>query len=254
MRNIVVAVACSLVCACGSGSGSEGPGSAALAKTFTYDAPQAPTADEAAAAADAQSAFDSNPSDAAAAVAALVEKLAANSGGGAPFALPARAGRLHELLSAACTTRSGSTFTFTNCSVSEGSATITVNGTLTASKSGASWDITANVQGARASATYTTATHDAGKFTASAGHLSGEAGSDISGSVALNGQTVSTFALATSVSLDLDYQLAPRACVTAGTLEAKLVWTQRPAGVTVADKAVKIAWTGCGEFRVSHSR
>lgn len=253
MRNIVPALACSfIVCACGSSPSPKGPGAAAAAKTFDYDAPQAPTADEAAAAADAQDAFSANPSDAAAAVVALVEKLAARSAGG--FVLPAPVGRLHAFLHAPCVTESGNTFTFANCSVTENAVTITVNGTLTASKSGASWDITANVQGARGTATYAIATHDVGNFTATNARITGEAGSDISGSVAVNGQTVSTFALATSVALDLGFQLTPKACVTSGTLEAKLVWTKPPSGATVSDKAVKIAWTGCGEFHVSHSR
>ena len=251
MRNIIPALACSLlVCACGSSSEPKGPGAAAAAKTFDYDAPQAPTATEAAAAADAESAFTANPSDAASALVALLQKLATDAGG---LALPAPVAHVHALLLAPCTTANGNTFTFTNCSVTEGTITITVNGTLTASKTGASWDITANVQGARGTATYAIATHDVGNFTATDSRITGEAGSDISGSVAVNGQTVSTFALATSVALDLGFQLTPKACVTSGTLEAKLVWTKRPANMTVGDKAVKIAWTGCGAFHVSHS-
>jgi hypothetical protein len=256
MRNIISALVCSaLVCACGSSSEPKGPGAAALAKTFEYDAPQAPTAAEAAAASDAESAFSAAPasaSDAAAAIVAIIDKLSADAGSAAPLAAPVM--RLHSFLSAACATVSGNTVTFKNCSLTEGAVTITVDGTLTASKSGATWDITANVQGARATTTYAIATHDVGNFTATDGHVSGEAGSDISGSDSLNGQTVSRFALATSVSLDLGFQLAPNACVTSGNLEAKLVWTQRPSGVTVSDKAVKIDWTGCGAFHVSHSR
>ncbi|HEY2027816.1 MAG TPA: hypothetical protein VGH20_01290 [Myxococcales bacterium] len=251
MRNIISAIVCSvIVCGCGSASAPAGPGAAAAGKSFSYDAPQAPTADEAAAAAGVQSAFSANPSDAAAAVVALLQKLSTDASG---FALPAPVGNLPALSSAACVTTNGNTFTFNNCSVTEGAVTVTVNGSLTASQAGASWDVTADVQGARAAATYSIATHDVGNFTGSEGHVSGQAGSDISGTVAVNGQTVSTFALATSVALDLGYQLTPP-CVTSGTLEAKLVWTQRPAGVTVADKGVKIAWTGCGAFQVSHSR
>ena len=43
---------------------------------------------------------------------------------------------------------------------------------------------------------------------------------------------------------------------TAGNLEVKRVWTQRPAGATgkeFADVAVKLNWTGCNAFTVAHS-
>ena len=45
-------------------------------------------------------------------------------------------------------------------------------------------------------------------------------------------------------------------CVTAGTVEVKRVWSERPYGATgpdFADVAVKLTWTGCNTVTKQHS-
>jgi len=262
MKKIVLAFpAIAVLAGCGSS------GNAALSKTFSYGAAQAPSASEQAAATSAQTSL----SDAAAfnvaadgtkgaSVVAFVDDLASAVLGAAPtgMASPTPASTRAMVSSAFasdCTTVSADTVTFTNCAETDSGFTLTLSGTISAKAGTLTWDISGGFSGTSGAATVKPDLHQQGTMTVTATTIKGQGTSDFSGTASEFGQSAS-FGLATAAIVDVTYQTAPTSCVTSGTVEVKRVWTERPQGATgpdFADAGVKLSWTACGAFSVAHS-
>jgi hypothetical protein len=268
MKRIVLAfpaAACvALLAGCGSSSGN-----AALSKSFSYGAPQAPSASEQAAASSAQAslsdatAFASAPDGTkGAAVASFVDELAAAALGSSPLgiAAPAPATRTRLVTRAAtsdCAIVSGNTVTFKNCTETDSGFTITLNGSISASAGSVTWDVSGGFSGTDAASgvSINLNIHDAGTIAVTSTTVKGSATSEFSGSVSAQGQHAS-FGLDTAAVVDMTYQTTPSYCVTSGTVEVKRVWTERPQGASgpdFADVAVKLTWSGCDAVQVAHS-
>jgi hypothetical protein len=90
--------------------------------------------------------------------------------------------------------------------------------------------------------------HSAGRVVATATTAVGSITSEVSLTVSGGGQTLSA-ALDESLAFDVTRSDTCASSVTGGTLEAKRVWTTRPAGATPAqlpDEGATVEWTGCG--------
>lgn len=262
MKKIVLVFpAIALLAGCGSS------GNAALSKTFSYGAPQAPTASEQSAATSAQGSLSDAATFSAApdgtkgvSVVAFVDQLASAVLGAAPTGLstPTLASTRSMVGSAFasdCTVVSGDTVTFTNCAQTDSGFTLTLNGSISSKAGTITWDISGGFSGTNAGATVNLSLHQQGTMTVTASTIKGHGTSDFAGSASANGQSAS-FGLSTAALVDLTYQTAPSYCVTSGTVEVKRVWTERPQGATgpdFADAGVKLSWTGCDAFAVAHS-
>lgn len=263
------AISIALAAACGGSADN-----AALTKSFTYGAPQAPSSAESSAASTAQSDLSSTTSfstqpDAVkgAAIVAFSDSLAAAALGssGLPTGMQAPSGSdfTHALRSglynlSTCGVVVGSGVTFTNCTITEGSFTVSFSGSISVSGSTVTWSITGGLSGtdSSTSTTINISHHQSGSFAVTGTTLKGNAVSDFSGTVTSSGQSVS-FGLATAAVSDLTYQSAPSFCVTNGTVEVKRVWTQTPSGASgagFADAGVKLSWNGCNTVLVAHSQ
>lgn len=262
MKKIVLVFpAIALLAGCGSST------NAALSRTFSYGAPQAPSATDQSAATSAQSslsdaaAFSAAPDGAkGASVVAFVDQLASAVLGAAPtgMATPTPASTRNMVTSAVtsdCTSVTGDTVKFTNCAQTDSGFTLTLNGTVSARAGTVTWDVSGGFSGSNGGVNVNINVHQQGTITVTASTIKGQATSDFGGSASGNGQSVS-FGLSTAALIDLTYQTAPSSCVTSGTVEVKRVWTERPQGATgagFADAGVKIVWTGCETFTVAHS-
>jgi len=263
-RKIVAAVACFSLASCGGG------GNAALSRTFNYGAAQAPSSSEQLAAASAQSAVSSSStfgtapdSTSASTIVGLADDLAVSAFGGSVLASagvpeqPQLRNALRTAVTSACTTVTATSVTFNNCQESESGFTFTLSGSVTVNVSAAQnsveWNITGSFTGTDPSGVSINLTlHQSGKLTVTATTVVGDALSEIGGSVSGQGQSVS-FALHTAASVNLTYSAD---CITAGSIEVKRVWAQRPNGFSgpeFADVAVKLTWTGCDTVQVQHS-
>src|SRR5262249_50763336 len=134
--------------------------------------------------------------------------------------------------------------------------TFTLNGTVTASgmpgNGNVTWDIHGGFSGTNQGVTINLNLHQSGTLTVTPTTLVGNSLSEISGNVSGSGQSVS-FGLDTAAVVNLTYNAT---CVTAGSIELKRVWSQRPNGASgpeFADVAVKLSWTGCNTVQVQHS-
>ncbi len=261
-RILCTTASLALLAACGGSSGN-----AALSKSFNYGAPQAPSQAEQSAATSAQSSLQGTASFSTApdstkglAIISMADTLANASLGGASFGV--RAPDSHEVASAIrqasttdCAVVAGTTITFNSCSLAVDGFTITLNGSITSTTSSVTWSISGTFAGSANGTTLNVSTHQAGSMAVTASKITGSATSDVGGSANAQGQTIN-FGLATAAVIDLTYQTTPSYCVTAGTVEVKRVWTQRPNGATgnaFADVGVKLAWSGCNAVQVSHS-
>jgi hypothetical protein len=247
-------------------------GNAALSKAFTYGAPATPTTQETAAATSAQSqlsgtaSFGSAPgATSGAAIIAFADSLAASALGssGVPMAVaPSGSGSARALTNAdvysTCTTTTASSVTFNNCQIVSSGYTVTISGTISVSANTVSWNISGGVSGTDAATgiAVNVSHRQSGSLTVTATKVTGDAVSSISGSVSAQGQTVN-FGVDSAVLVDLTYQGSPF-CVTAGSVEVKRVWTQKPNGASgpaYNDAAVKLTWTGCNApVQVAHSQ
>jgi len=261
-----VALTSLLLASCGGGGGN-----AAISKSFNYGAAQAPNsseqlaADSAATSVAASSSFGSSPdSSKATTIVGLADDLAATALGGSPIASAGfvQNGDLSRAMRTAatipeCTTTTLNSVTFNNCQESESGFTFTLSGSVTVNVSAAQnsveWNITGSFTGTDPSGVSINLTlHQSGKLTVTATTVVGDALSEIGGSVSGQGQSVS-FALHTAASVNLTYSAD---CITAGSIEVKRVWAQRPNGFSgpeFADVAVKLTWTGCDTVQVQHS-
>lgn len=252
-------IAFALAAACGSS------GNPALSRTFNYAAPQAASTSEQSAATSAQSAVSNSASFSAApdatrgmAMAGFALDLAGEALGSATFgaAKPdTLRGALRRASLDTCATVAGNTVTFKDCTDGESGFDVSLNGSITATAGNVTWGITATFSASDTYGSASIAMHHAGTLSVTDTKVTGNATSDFSGSFSGQGQSVG-FGFAVAVLLDLSYQTAPTACVTAGSAEVRRVWTQRPQGATGAafsDAGVKFDWTACGAVQVQHS-
>jgi hypothetical protein len=252
----------SLLAACGGSSG----GNAALNKTFSYASPVPPTALEQSAVSTAQSALssaatlstaaDQGKALAVASFAETVGNIALPSGlASSQAASHAASSALRAAaVSSACTTQTASSITFTNCTDTQDSLGFTINGKISWTAAPVTWDITGAFKGTQGTTAFDVTLHQVGTLATAASKVTGSTTSDFNGSISAPGQAVS-FGLATAAVIDVTYQATPTYCVTAGTLEVKRVWTQKPqgaSGTAFTDAAVKVGWTGCNAFQVAH--
>jgi hypothetical protein len=256
---ITAALALLALASCGGG------GNAALSKSFNYGAAQAPTSSEQLAATSAQGAvsssatFGSAPdSVTASAIVGLADELAASALGGSALAAagvpeqPHVRGALRTAVTAECTTVTATSVTFNNCQDSDVGYTFTLNGTVSASNGKIDWDIHGSYSQSDQGLNVNLGLHQSGTLTVTATTVVGHSASELSGSVSLGPQSTN-FGLDTAAMVDLTYNPD---CITAGTVEVKRVWSERPAGATgpdFADAAVKLTWTGCNTVQVQHS-
>ena len=260
VQKAAVALASVVLVSCGGGGGN-----AALSKTFSYGAAQAPTTAEQTAATSAKSSvtasssFGATPDGTkATTIVSLADDLAASALGSVAVAagVPQSAQLSHALRSAAtvpaCTTTTATSVTFTNCTDTESGFSFTLNGTISSTNNVLTWDITGGFAGSDQGVTFNVNIHQSGSLTVTATTLSGNGLSEISGSASGSGQTIN-FGVSTAALINLTYTPT---CVTSGTIEVKRVWSPRPNGATAAqlpDVAVKLTWTGCDTISVQHS-
>ena len=92
-----------------------------------------------------------------------------------------------------------------------------------------------------------------GDLTFGAATIKGHTSSAVDATMRLQGITMSE-AVTTTLAADLGYAASPF-CVTSGTLTVAQVWSRRPMGLTRADlpdQGWRFEWTGCGAFTVAH--
>jgi hypothetical protein len=160
-----------------------------------------------------------------------------------------------------CAVVSSGKVTFTGCKVtvsqtSGSTATngsVTVNGdvSLSADHRTLTWDLTYGValtMSGTSALSMSGTQHSTGTIVTTATSAVGDIASEVSLTVSAGGQTVSA-AVDESLTFDVTRSDTCATGVTGGTLEAKRVWTSRPAGASSADlpdEAAKITWNGCG--------
>jgi hypothetical protein len=165
----------------------------------------------------------------------------------------------------ACAVVTSGKVTFTGCRVtvaqSSGGATtngaVTVNGdvSLSADHRTLTWDLTYGIgldMSGTSALTMSGALHSAGNVVATATTAVGAITSEVALTVSASGQTLSA-GVDESLAFDVTRSDTCASGGTGGTLEAKRVWTARPAGVPPAqlpDEAAKVQWTGCGTATV----
>jgi|GraSoiStandDraft_4_1057263.scaffolds.fasta_scaffold213574_2 hypothetical protein len=255
------AVASLLLASCG------GDSNAALSKNFNYGAAQAPTTAEQSAATSAQgtvsstSTFGSSPNaSTASSIISIADDLSASAFGssalgaaGLPQAEPHLRRALSTYVTDACATVTTTKVTFTNCSDSDSGYTFTLNGSVEVINGNEiKWDINGAFSGTNQGVSINLALHQGGNLKVTSTTVSGNSTSEIRGNVSAQGQSAS-FGLDTAAIVDLTYNST---CVTAGTIEVKRVWSEKPNGASgpdFADLAVKLSWTGCNTVQVQHS-
>lgn len=260
VQKAAVALASLVLASCGGGGGN-----AALSKTFSYGAAQAPTSSEQVAASSAKSSvtasqsFGSSPdATKATTIVSLADDLAASALGAVAVAtgFPQNPQLSRALRTAAtvpaCTTSTATSVTFKDCTDTESGFSFTLNGSISVASNTLTWDITGGFAGVDQGITFNVNIHQSGSLTVTSTTVKGNGLSEISGSASGNGQSIS-FGVSTAALIDLTYNAT---CVTAGTIEVKRAWSPRPNGATAAqlpDVAVKLTWTGCDAVQVQHS-
>ena len=278
-KRIAVAVAsCLALAACGGGSS----GNAAAGKTFTYGAPVVTS--QYSSALDVQlsgalalkSAPDASSAQDLASVSDVTSVLLGSSGvvaSASPaqqrlLAIGARAAS-RQLTSSggagfenpACVVTTTTSVKMTGCTITVSDPSMTskvqvdgsvsfdqVKGTLT-------WELTVSdatsftAQGM--SGTASVRAHESGALTVTDTTIKGQLLAEASAS---GSSTTGSASLGVSEAVTVDITYADGAVcssrVTSGTVEAKRVWTERPAGATgqeFEDRAAKVTWTACGQ-------
>jgi hypothetical protein len=259
-----------LLGACGGNGGPSENGATSTA--FVYGSPQAATSAQAGAMGATVASIDAfraapgtgpglGAADAARVTGALLQ--GGSIGSFSPAAVGATSAAVFDV--PACASVSGGKVTLTACRVtvsqsSGGSATngsVTVTGDVTLSADGQTltWDLRYGVELAMSGSSALTMSgtlHAAGHVVVTATTAVGAITSELSLTVSAAGQVVSA-GLDESLDFDVTRSAACASGVTGGTLEAKRVWTSRPAGASPAqfpDAAAKVEWTGCGTATV----
>lgn len=284
-KRLAVAVAsCLALGACGGGSS----GNAAAARSFTYGTPTQSTSlqtgavdGQLATALSAQSSPSASSAEAIASVSGLTgDLLGATPVAAAPAqrqaVAAARLAAARQLGAVAgdgfdvpsCVTVDSAnpavaTVTMSKCTMTvtdTGSTTrIQVDGSLAADRVAGTlaWSLTVvtDISETMVAATIDAALHESGKLTVTDTSIAGELQAELSGTETIQNQKFS-FGVDEDVTLDLSYAGTP-ACVTGGTLEAKRVWTVRPAGASATqlpDEGALVTWTACGQGTIAFSQ
>jgi hypothetical protein len=270
MKRIAVAVAACLALACGGDSGN-----AAAGKTFTYGS-TAQTNLTQSSALDVQlsgalalkSSPDATSAQDLASVSDITTALLGSSGlvaSASPtqqrlLAIGARAAS-RQLTSgfdnSTCVVTTTTSVKMTGCTLTvtnlSGTSKVQVDGSLSfdPAKGTLTWDMTVsdatNFTSQGVTGTASLHAHESGTLTVTNTTIQGQLLAEASASASSPTASVS-MGVSEAVTIDVTYQASP-ACVTGGTLEAKRVWTERPAGATgpsFADGAAKVTWTACG--------
>jgi hypothetical protein len=153
------------------------------------------------------------------------------------------------------------TVEFKNCTLSEASTdgttlTVNANGRVIGTPGSVAWDVTYNLSMTGPDATFTVGYHDVGNIDLTATSVKAHQEADI-GAAFSSGTQHAQLGLAQSVDLDVTIGDACASSITGGTLEAKRVWTRRPAGTSAeetADRGALFTWTDCDTVTVQFSR
>jgi hypothetical protein len=144
---------------------------------------------------------------------------------------------------------------FTETTV-EGTVTVRVSGTVTGGPGNVTWNMTYTADLGGPDMTVHFGYHDVGRVDVDASSLKAHQEADFGATVASGGQRAE-LGFAQSVDLDVALDGTCATHITGGTLEAKRVWTKRPAGAEaseLADRGVLFSWTGCGVAEARFSR
>ncbi|HTS81479.1 MAG TPA: hypothetical protein VMH40_12830 [Myxococcaceae bacterium] len=264
LAGVVVVLACG-----GSNSNNNNNGTPGL-KTFSYGSPQAPTAAQQSAANNAQTQMQDAVSASvngqianASSLPYLTETLTGALGslvatpgdpespesriGGAAALLGNRTGALQQ----GCYTFTSSSITYNNCTISSSAGSETINGSLTATSSSVTWNLTVTYNFSAGGATETGSFNWTGQITVTANTIVGQGRDTFSGHYTGNGTTFD-YAYTAGFDANLTYETSPSYCITGGTLEIRrTVNSTSNAGATpITNKGIKITWTGCGAYTV----
>ncbi|HET7754088.1 MAG TPA: hypothetical protein VFK85_09265 [Anaeromyxobacteraceae bacterium] len=284
-RRIALALSCCALAACGGGGDHT---NAATARSFSYGPEQSVAAPLSAgdaissmksfeSAGDGQTAVAAQGSLMQVAFEALGDDLgvggfAATSANPTALVREARSRTIGAALTgdasqftAECTTAAKdaagtATVVFKNCqyteTTTEGTLTVNVAGTVVGKPGSVVWDVTYNLSLTGPDARIELGYHDKGNLALTAATVKAHQEADIGGAFASGLQHLE-LGLAQSVDLDVTIDGSCATHITGGTLEAKRVWTKRPAGAAAeatVDRGALFTWTGCGLATVRFSR
>lgn len=286
-RSLTLALCSAFLAACGGGDGDRV--NAATARTFSYG-PATPASAPLAASdavdgavafqfvADESTAVGAQGSLLQVAFEALGDDLgfagfAATSAGPGALVREARSRTLATALAGtaatqfdgACTvTQRGAngvaTVVFGDCVFTEttvdGTVTVRVDGTVTGGPGNVTWNMTYTADLGGADTAVHFGYHDVGRIDVDAVSLKAHQEADFGATVSSGGQRAE-LGFAQSVDLDVILDGSCATHITGGTLEAKRVWTKRPAGAEaseLADRGVLFTWIGCGVAEARFSR
>ncbi len=153
-----------------------------------------------------------------------------------------------------CWTVTATSIQFDHCTMTEsggtGTGSLGVNGTMHRAAGHVYWDLTVAMTMTSTTddgpVTLEYSDHATGDVTFGAGTIAGFERSDFSFSGRSPTESID-MKLTYNVDLDLQYLADPSFCLTGGTLEAKLVWTERPSNPEIdpadlVDQGVKLTW------------
>lgn len=252
----------------GCGASSTPRDNAAAGASFTYGSPLAATPDQAGAMLSTVASIDDfraapgtgtglDAADTASVTGALLQ--GGSIGSFSPAEVGATSSAAFDV--PACAVVATGKVTFNACRITvsqssggtstDGSVTVTGDVSLSADRQTLTWDLTYGIgltMSGSSSLAMTGALHSAGRVVATATTAVGSVTSEIALTVSTGGQSISA-ALDESLTFDVTRSATCASGVTGGTLEARRVWTSRPAGVPAGqlpDEAARVAWTGCG--------
>jgi hypothetical protein len=273
MRKLFLMGCAVLLGACGGGNNNNNNGNNGTPglKTFSYGAPQAPTAAQQSTANKAQTQLNSAVNASvkgqvagAANLPSMTDSLAASlpalmavpgdpeltisSSSPASF-LARHSGALNQ----GCYTVSSSSITYSNCTISSTGLTETLNGNLSVSNSIATWNLTVTFDYSAGGITEHGTYNWTGQLTSGATTIIGQGRSSFTGHYTGSGYTVD-YAYTAGFDSNLTYQTSPSFCLAGGTLEVRrtLNSTTNSQAAPVHDAAAKYTWSGCGSVAVAN--
>jgi hypothetical protein len=276
LKRLGVAVLCAALAACGgsnAGGSDAGVSNSAAGRTFTYGGPEDYGSQASAMENGLVDALSGNADALGLASLSATRVLGSTGYTSIPPSLAAEARSLAfraaaspratsaEVDDPSCYSESGTTATFSNCTITvygiDYEYDITVNGWISLTQNGEDsgalrWDLDvtntyAGADGASATIAYR---HD-GELQASSGRVVGSVLSSISASASTGGNSTRV-GFDESVAVDVTLAGSCATFVTNGTLEAKRVWTVRPSA-DERDAGAKVTWTGCGQATIQRS-
>jgi hypothetical protein len=252
---------CGFLTACGGGGGGD--------KEYTFSDPQTPSAPEQAVADSAEAGIeavvvgDVSTDSADGAMAIPYAGMSLFYTGGASGALgpvpsageilaaaKARLSRSNVIDDAYCPgTVTETSITWNNCTWSEVGYTVTIDGTISVEGNRVWWNLTWTMDMSMDTDTVSETLAYSGDITVTATTVVGWA--DLAFSTAGSGYDLG-FTIHSAV--DLTYQDEPF-CVTDGTLEYQIAWTNLPQGADeyYHDAAILFDWSGCGVVTIAYS-